>query len=315
MNSLEKAKELVRKYPVGTELKKLGDKQFTFYNGSSTQYVNASHIKTDDEYFSQGLTREILADSLNWHINLTEVSASSEKAIPLGVSKIKGCPHLPKNMKWPKGLYFAAQLNCAEVNKHDASGFFPDSGMLYFFFDDASADWQILYHDGPIENLELRPYPDPSELPNSEYYYEEFSQYHAKLRMKAEFVFHIDDGLEAKYLPQELLSSLKNLLRAEFSGSGSHFSIFGRPTYWQGEDERGDLMIDMAAEDLIMQMEEGEITEKEFEAAMQELQEGESTDKLIFQDEFEEGHIHFWVKTDAFEKKDFSKSRLTFSGT
>ncbi len=107
-----------------------------------------------------------------------------EADLPLGASKIGGSPDLPPGWAWPdvapvvgKGLApfplgFVAQLNMAEVASHDAAKELPDSGMLYFFFDDEHhfdseqdypRGWKVLYYGG--DRHVLRRVPPPPNLP------------------------------------------------------------------------------------------------------------------------------------------------------
>lgn len=75
-----------------------------------------------------------LADSFSYQIGLDGTRIEDERAVPLGSSKVRGLPHLPRGMQWPKGLYFAAQLNLEQLAQVDRSGWLPKSGMLYFFW-------------------------------------------------------------------------------------------------------------------------------------------------------------------------------------
>ncbi len=101
-----------------------------------------------------------------------------EDTIPIGVSKLGGCPDLPPDMAWPeregKPLGFLAQFNLAEVAPYDFEKALPSSGMLYFFYDftnercgvdleDRTA-WQVLYFDGSVGNSQRTYW--PTSLPH-----------------------------------------------------------------------------------------------------------------------------------------------------
>lgn len=320
MSLYEKAKEVLDRYPLTDELVEKGKSQFTFFNGAETLYVNAPHIQTDDEYFNNGLTKEILWDSFDWYIDLTEKSVSDEVKIPLGTSKIKGIPHLPKDFEWPEGYLFHAQFNMADVSKEDRIDLFPQTGMLYIFL---NPDWddecdgygcKVIYKDVAPEELHYATYPAKESFSEyiQKYYYEDFAGNYAELAIRSEFCFAIDDGLERKYLQPELISSIEEKIDSRF-GESSDFALIGRPSYWQGEDEfGGDMYEDPAM--LEVMLAEGMIDQEEFEEYM-ETAKDKSADLFLFQDEFGEGHIHYWIERDAFKKNDFSKSRTSYSGT
>lgn len=74
-------------------------------------------------------------------IALTHVE---EDLIGIGESKIGGNPDLPMNVEWPihnngKKLAFLAQLNFNEISSELTN--MPDSGILYFFYDEAQEFW------------------------------------------------------------------------------------------------------------------------------------------------------------------------------
>ncbi len=63
----------------------------------------------------------------------------NQKDLPLGTSKVGGCPDLPKNMEHPKDknglLYvFHAQINCEEIAPYQH--YLPRQGVIYFFVND-----------------------------------------------------------------------------------------------------------------------------------------------------------------------------------
>ena len=75
--------------------------------------------------------------------------------LPIGASKIGGCPDVPNDFVWPyvtggamyrdddepHPLTFMAQFNLAELSLCDTENRLPKAGLLSFFYDDESQDW------------------------------------------------------------------------------------------------------------------------------------------------------------------------------
>jgi uncharacterized protein (TIGR02996 family) len=65
--------------------------------------------------------------------------AKADKDIPVGVSKVGGCPDLPAGTDWPTNddhpIAFLAQWNLAELAGSPAASPLPRSGLLSFFVD------------------------------------------------------------------------------------------------------------------------------------------------------------------------------------
>ncbi|MBR2251653.1 MAG: DUF1963 domain-containing protein [Neisseriaceae bacterium] len=75
--------------------------------------------------------------------------------LPIGASKIGGCPDVPADFVWPyvacESLYgdddkphpltFMAQFNLAELADCDTENRLPKAGLLSFFYDEESGDW------------------------------------------------------------------------------------------------------------------------------------------------------------------------------
>ncbi|MCE9530583.1 MAG: DUF1963 domain-containing protein [Planctomycetes bacterium] len=76
---------------------------------------------------------------------LIETKESSDKKMPIGSTKLGGCPDLPKGVGWPvceKGsLAFLAQFKLADLAGAQATRRLPSEGMLSFFIfnDDGNA--------------------------------------------------------------------------------------------------------------------------------------------------------------------------------
>lgn len=106
----------------------------------------------------------------------------ADKALPVGVSKFGGKPHLPKDFVWPyyegKGfgdviknrpLSFLAQINLQEVKQYDKDKLLPENGMLYFFYELETMEWgynikhkgsaRVYYYEN-IDTIQELDFPD-----------------------------------------------------------------------------------------------------------------------------------------------------------
>jgi hypothetical protein len=95
-------------------------------------------------------------------IKIKQTSVRDEADVPLGASKYKGLPHLPGDRAWPRHHYFLAQLNLVELHPLDIYGAFPESGVLYVFFD-PGGEVAVTHYDGPLDRLGIVPYPDSAK--------------------------------------------------------------------------------------------------------------------------------------------------------
>jgi uncharacterized protein YwqG len=91
-----------------------------------------------------------------------------ESSVPLGASKLGGCPDLPAGIAWPEwqGLpqSFIAQIRLNDVRQHDLEKVLPQSGILWFFYDAQQqtfgtdpADrggWRVIFQDGDLAALQ-----------------------------------------------------------------------------------------------------------------------------------------------------------------
>lgn len=95
--------------------------------------------------------------------------------IPIGASKMGGCPDVPPNFEWfywqNFPLSFIAQINLADVTGLDLQNLLPKSGMLYFFYTIQSIGLApndkgggVVYHfDGDLQTLQRIDYPKSSD--------------------------------------------------------------------------------------------------------------------------------------------------------
>ena len=97
--------------------------------------------------------------------------------IPLGASKLGGCPDLPDNAPWfftphtKVPMSFIAQINFAETAPYDVEHRLPERGILYFFYDcsedgmnwgfdpDDHNGWKVFFYDGDPAALVRTPAP------------------------------------------------------------------------------------------------------------------------------------------------------------
>ena len=55
---------------------------------------------------------------------------------------------MPSEFEWYRNesgepLGFVMQINCEEIHSYDKDGNFPESGMLYFFYDLENQPWEL----------------------------------------------------------------------------------------------------------------------------------------------------------------------------
>ena len=111
---------------------------------------------------------------------LTQRRALSE--LPLGASRMGGCPDMPPDFSWPHfedyPLDFLCQLDLEEVARAECVAGLPKTGWLLFFYHDEEQPWgfdpkdagkfHVLYFDCPRDSLtrkETPPRPSPKPVP------------------------------------------------------------------------------------------------------------------------------------------------------
>lgn len=139
----------------------------------------------------QQLPPDLPDDALSWLKAHRTQSASmdtklkDEELFPVGDTRFGGRPDLPDDIAWPyhegknfKGevanrpLTFFAQVDCADVAEYNVEGLMPDSGILYFFYELDTMEWnpgdgmskityaRVLYYSGSKSELRRRDFPD-----------------------------------------------------------------------------------------------------------------------------------------------------------
>jgi hypothetical protein len=299
VNRLEQAREIVRRSALPDDLRRRGeteigsyvvdDARLMYYDGTGTQFLSSE------------LTADVLARSLQYVVRLKTKGIKDEATVPLGASKYKGLPQLPPEMEWPRGQYFLVQLNLAELHPFDIHDAFPATGMLYVFFD-VGGEVTVTHYDGPLDVLRTTPYPDKATLPHAKYYLKEFIKAAAlvEFRPAAHFYLDTDDVYDlsttTKLIPKPVRDDVAAALGAPVKSRDTDLRIFGRPMYWQGEDENYGDDVDDYEED-------------------EQQEEDVGPRLLLLQDEFGEGHIHLWTDAEHASEHDFSRVWMDYSGT
>ncbi|MDF2192002.1 YwqG family protein [Paraflavitalea sp. CAU 1676] len=229
------------------------------------------------------LDNKVLSRSLHCYITVDETEADSEEEIPLGASKTKGLPHLPASIEWPDNTLFLAQFNLADLKPHDIQQQLPAEGILYFFFSPNDSECEVFFYEGPTDQLERREYPEEG-FPDMEHYFEDYAETRNAVNFHrgAKIAIHEFPPL----IPAEMKADLEKILGCELSKNGYGDDMFGQPSYWQGENELFD-----------------------------DEQHDEEGDIMLFQYEFGEGNVHFWISREELANRDFSKVYLDYSGT
>lgn len=134
MNKLEKARQAILDYPL-------------------EEHFETISVDSSDYMFS----KENISEGLQYCIDVVHDKVANESDIPIGSSKSKGAPHLPKNTSIAgfDGYEFLLQFNFEELKPYDIFGLFPKTGILYLFFDSDNISAKAIYFDGDIGQLQL----------------------------------------------------------------------------------------------------------------------------------------------------------------
>lgn len=128
---------------------------------------NAENLKKlFKEFGLEHKTKQLLSfarDSIRMYVN-----HCSDEDIPMGHSKIGGCPDVPTDFSWPyknedTPLYFLCQLNLNDIKPYDTNSLLPSDGILSFFYDAVEQPWgydpkdcdgfKVFYFTHPIDRL------------------------------------------------------------------------------------------------------------------------------------------------------------------
>jgi len=288
-SALDRARDVLRAATLPDKLRLLGKGDVGSYAVDSARLLYYDGRRTT--FLSKDVTPDILAASLAYIIKVRTKTLKDEASAKLGISKYKGLPHLPAGFKWPKGQYFAAQFNLETLSPLDTYGVFPTHGMLYVFMSSEGDRATVAHYDGPLKSLQVTPYPDPASLPDAKYYLKDFMKESARIEFTPNGILYLGGDAytyeEAyKLIPDALRLDVEKALGCPLTYKDTDTRIFGRPLYWQGEDE-----------------------------AFVHRRTVKEIPIVLYQDEFGEGHIHVWVNPSDAVRGDFSKCWLDYSGT
>lgn len=287
MTAIDEARALVRAADIPEELAAYVAEGAYLWDGEGSNSITE-------------LTSELWASSLSYQIKLGGERIGDESKVRIGASKYRGLPHLPPDMGWPENKFFEAQLNLADLAAVDRSERLPKTGMLYVFFNGA-AECEVTWWQGSIDELDVRPYPDASAIADARYYLDDFLEGET-IELEPYWLFYLNQGDAYDYrdvrrhLPGDLVAAVSNKLGAPIATWDSSTRLYGRPHYWQGEDEGGGMPVDFD--------EDGTPIFEDREPML-----------MLLQDEFGEGNVHFWCDFEEARAGDFSKVEMSYSGT
>ncbi|MBA4745433.1 MAG: DUF1963 domain-containing protein [Muricauda sp.] len=257
MNKLEKARQAILDYPL-------------------EEYFDTIGIDASDYIFS----KENISEGLQFCIDVVHDKVVDEFDIPIGSSKSKGIPHLPKNINTAifEGYQFLVQFNFEELKPYDIFGLFPQTGILYLFFDSDNVSAKALYFKGEVNQLQLlETVGDKKGL--------------SKITFEAGFTYgNWDERHEiTKVMPNGLNEMLTNIfgfpllnpLRHNFEKEISG-NILGKPTFLLDDDEYENPYY---LDDYI----------------------------LLYDYCFGDNYLHFWIAPDNLKKRDFYRIEVTVS--
>ncbi len=109
---------------------------------------------------------------------LLEAITKKDDDIPVGTSKIGGLPDLPKNIEIPKwngkSLSFICQLNLNEISYMNVDSLLPNTGILYFFYNQGQETWgfdfkdkgsfKVVYYPDKVDSLKRIHKPNDLEM-------------------------------------------------------------------------------------------------------------------------------------------------------
>ncbi len=215
---------------------------------------NEEHIAKFNESAGTELSSESLKDHLkNWllYYLVPEFKMSdSEEKVPMGITKLYGLPHLPDSIEFPEDMIFVGQFNLAEIKSHDIFNKLPKgSGIFYFFMDMNGIDSRVFFYDGPVDNLEIREYPNGDEYESSKVL--DLTGKREELYLSSNIIGwwieteEEDDEFDlGAIMGADVLERLEELLKKTVGNFTLYDSLgalpdayfFGKPRYYQGED-------------------------------------------------------------------------------
>jgi uncharacterized protein YwqG len=245
-------------------------------------------------------------------------TSRTKEDVPLGSSKIGGCPHLPSEVAWPtwKGLSlsFLAQINLADLYEYEFAGALPSSGILYFFyhpeqgtwgFDPADiGSWRVICSQAVKSGLVRREL--PSTLPD----YAQFPVCEVSFRQALTLPPYESMTIDALRLDDEEEDAYFRVLEvlSREGWGGTLHQLLGYPDPVQGDMQ---LECQLVSHGLYC----GDVSGYR-DPRRKELERGVQAWRLLLQLDSDDeanmmwgdcGRLYFWIHEDALEARDFDK--------
>ncbi|PZO37748.1 MAG: DUF1963 domain-containing protein [Pseudanabaena frigida] len=179
--------------------------------------MNSQISKLIDKH-DLGMFADLIEAAIQPAIHLSKVD-SQESAI--GASRIGGLPDVPADFQWVlwqnRPLSFLAQIDCADLQGFDSAKYLPNSGMLYFFYDEIEQPWgfdpsdrgssAIIYHPS-TENLIPSSLPEGADIDSGWL----FTSYALKFREVLSLPSYDSLAFEQMSIPQDRIDDYVNLI-------------------------------------------------------------------------------------------------------
>lgn len=227
-----------------------------------------------------------------------------------GTTKFGGSPDLPQELVWPQHngapLPFIAQIDLSDVDPYDTQRLLPDTGRLYFFFDEEAffntwprkqALWSVLYDpnsSSPLQRTNMLESPITRYRPcivtySVEMTLPDYSQYDDGSILRLGLSEPLTDKEEKAYY--DVQSQL-----AGRTGSKYHMPIhrlLGHPdpVQWDMHRDLGGMPTDWQ---LLFQVD---------------------SDGVPDMDWGDTGRIYYWIRTRDLQQRDFSQVQLILQCT
>lgn len=275
MNSIQQARQLIASF---------------YFTEDSWEFLDEGSW-FDGKYLRcyETINPEILSAAFHHTIScLTGKPLRSSEPPLAGQSKLGGSPHFPEGWKIPEGMTFIAQLNLAELKASDRENLFPEAGIFYFFCAEDDPEFAaVMYFGGTADMLMMPEATDDHVYP---------------LTFVSHTIFYIAEDGDYGYaqsedlIPEALHRELETLTESTLTNHDHATRIFGKGTFWQSEDVGYD-------EDDLPDSGSRYVPGKEEERV------------LLFQCEFGEGNLHFWIDRNALKAGITDNAYATYSGT
>lgn len=236
-----------------------------------------------------------------------------------GFSKLGGLPNLPAGMEWPswewQPLAFIAQLDLAEVAAPHGLTDMPQSGRLYFFYDQKQSalgfspkhagGWRVLYSE---EAPSPTPVPAPPGLEQDTLFEQKFLQ-----AVPMPSFPHLDRaGIDISALPdaeyEEVCDTAQGLKTSMFGNEPQH-QLGGYPNPVQNDDMEMECQLASNGFDCGGKTNYPERELEPFKAGAEDW-------KLLLQVDSDDdtdmmwgdtGMLYFWIRKQDLQARDFSK--------